>query len=293
MNRTRIAAWKPLYSADMLRAAGRAPIAPFRRPPGMVARVAREPAVHTLLRRCQLVSGVVLLVYLSLHLINHALGIWSLDLAGRGLALALRVWRSVPGTVLLYGASLLHFSLALRTIYGRRHWKMPLTEWVRLWAGLSLPLLLIRHVVSTRLASSLYGFEPNYERIVISLITSGTQGLQLALLAPGWVHGCLGLWLRMRHRAGARRAKPYLMGLLVGLPMLSAAGFVRMKQAVLALCIGPLRTDPKLVAHQLSLDAWRHNILMLYLSLLIGAFVAGQIRNWREHRQLRKATMTV
>ena len=134
MNRTRIATWKPLYPADMLRAAGRAPLVPFRRSLSMAGRAARGPAVHTLLRRCQLVSGMVLLVYLSLHLVNHALGIWSLDLAGRGLALALRVWRSAPGTLLLYGASLLHFSLALRTIYGRRHWKMPLTEWVRLWA---------------------------------------------------------------------------------------------------------------------------------------------------------------
>ncbi|WNC93730.1 hypothetical protein RI103_23385 [Paraburkholderia sp. FT54] len=249
--------------------------------------------MHALLRRFQLVSGVVLLVYLFLHLVNHALGIWSLDLAGRGLVLALRLWRSVPGTVLLYGAALLHFSLALRTIYGRRHWTLPLTEWVRLWAGLSLPLLLIRHAVSTRLASSLYGFEPNYERIVISLITSGTQGLQLALLAPGWLHGCLGLWLRVRHRAMARRAKPALIALLVVLPLLSAAGFIRMKQTVVAISVGPLRPDPKLVAHQVTLDAWRHNILMLYLCLLISAFAAGQVRNWLERRRLRKAALNV
>jgi adenylate cyclase len=50
-----------------------------------------------------------------------------------------------------------------------------------------------------------------------------------------------------------------------------------------------LHADPKLVGHQLALDAWRHNILMLYLSLLIGAFVAGQLRNWLERRRLRKA----
>lgn len=244
--------------------------------------------MHTLLRRLQFVSGVILLIYLFLHLVNHALGIWSLELAGRGLTLALRLWRSVPGTVLLYGAALLHFSLALRTIYGRRHWALPLTEWVRLWAGLSLPLLLIRHAVSTRLAGSLYGFEPNYERIVILLITSGTQGLQLALLAPGWLHGCLGLWLRMRHHARVRRAKPVLVGLLVLLPLLSAAGFIRMKQAVMAMSVGPLRPDPKLIAHQLALDTWRHDILMLYLSLLISALVAGQLRNWLERRQQQK-----
>lgn len=247
----------------------------------------------TLLRRFQFVSCVVLLVYLLLHLVNHALGIWSLDLAGRGLVLALRLWHSMPGTVLLYGAALLHFSLALRTIYGRRYWALPLTEWVRLWAGLSLPLLLIRHAVSTRLAASLYGLEPNYERIVISLVTSGTQGLQLALLAPGWLHGCLGLWLRMRHHAMARRAKPVLTGMLVLMPLLSAAGFIRMKQAVMAASVGPLRPDPKLVAHQPALDAWRHDILMLYLSLLISAFVAGQLRNWLERRRLRRAAIGV
>jgi adenylate cyclase len=265
----------------------------LRRPPVLSALNVRESTVHTLLRRFQLVSGVVLLIYLFLHLVNHALGIWSLDLAGRGLVLALRLWRSVPGTVLLYGAALLHFSLALRTIYGRRYWTLPLTEWVRLWAGLSLPLLLIRHAVSTRLASSLYGFEPNYERILISLITSGTQGLQLALLAPGWLHGCLGLWLRMRHHAMARRAKPVLVALLVLLPLLSAAGFIRMKQAVMAISAGPLQPDSKLIAHQGALDAWRHYILLLYLSLLIGAFVAGQLRNWLERRRLGKTAINV
>jgi adenylate cyclase len=249
--------------------------------------------MHTLLRRFQFISGVVLLIYLFLHMVNHALGIWSLDLAGHGLVLALRLWHSMPGTVLLYGATLMHFSLALRTIYGRRHWALPLPEWVRLWAGLSLPVLLIRHAVSTRLAASLYGFEPNYERIVISLITSGTQGLQLALLAPGWLHGCLGLWFRMRHHAMARRAKPVLVVLLVGLPLLSAAGFMRMKQAVLALNAGALHADTKLVAHQVALDTWRHDILMLYLSLLISALVAGQLRNWLERRQLRRANRSL
>jgi len=243
--------------------------------------------VQPILRRLQLGSGLVLWIYLLLHLFNHALGIWSLDLAGRGLTFALHLWRSAPGTVLLYGAAALHFAMALHTIYGRRYWALPPAEWIRLWAGLSLPLLLIRHAVTTRLAASLYGFEPDYERIVISLITSGTQGLQLALLAPGWIHGCLGLWFRLRHYPMAQRAKPALAGLLVLLPLLSAAGFFRMMHAVEtmhAILPGP---DPKLIAHQVALDAWRHDLVVLYLSLIIGAFVAGQSRNWVERRRMR------
>jgi adenylate cyclase len=243
--------------------------------------------VQLVLRRLQLASGLVLLTYLFLHLVNHALGIWSLDLAGRGLTLALRLWHTWPGTLLLYGAASLHFSLALRTIYGRRQWALPPTEWVRLWAGLSLPLLLIRHAVTTRLAASLYGFEPNYERIVILLITSGTQGLQLALLAPGWLHGCLGLWLRLRHYPAVHRAKPALLAVLVGMPLMSAAGFVRMKRAVVAMHASLPAIDPKLAGHQVSLAAWRHDLVTLYLSLIVSAFVAGQLRNWLERRTSR------
>ncbi|SIT37001.1 conserved membrane hypothetical protein [Paraburkholderia piptadeniae] len=243
--------------------------------------------MQSVLRGSQLGSGMVLLTYLFLHLTNHALGIWSLDLAGRGLVVALRLWRSAPGTIALYGAALLHFALAVRTIYGRRHWALPPTEWLRLWAGLSLPLLLIRHAVTTRLASSLYGFEPDYERVVTVLLTSGTQGLQLALLAPGWIHGCLGLWFRLRHHPLARRVKPALLALVVLLPLLSAGGFIRMMRAVEAKGSMLPPPDPKLVSHQLALDAWRHHLVTLYLFLIISAFVAGQLRNGLERRRLQ------
>ena len=240
--------------------------------------------MQSVLRRLQLGSGIVLLTYLLLHLINHALAVWSLELAGRALQLALWLWRSVPGTFALYGAAALHFWLALHTIYTRRHWTLPGADWVRLWAGLSLPLLLIRHAVTTRLASTLYGFEPNYERVVITLLTSGTQGLQLALLAPGWVHGCLGLWFRLRHHPLAQRMKPALLTFAILLPLLSAAGFIQMMRTVETKRFTLPAPDPKLVAHQLALDAWRHDLVAVYLLMTISAFVAGQMRNRFERR---------
>lgn len=244
--------------------------------------------MQSVLRRLQFGSGVVLLTYLFMHLANHALGIWSLELAGRGLEVALRLWRSTPGTIALYGAAAAHFALALHTIYGRRRWALPAAEWIRLWAGLSLPLLLIRHAVTTRLASTLYGYEPNYERVVIMLLTSGTQGLQLALLAPGWVHGCLGLWFRLRHHALASRIKPALFACAALLPLLSAGGFIRMTRAVEAKNAVLPAPDPKLLTHQLALDAWRHDIVALYLILIISAFIAGQLRNRLEYRRLQQ-----
>ncbi len=230
-------------------------------------------------RRLQLGSGIVLWLYVSIHLVNHALGIASIDIAERGLTLAIALWRSVPGTILLYGAAGLHFALAIRTIYGRRHWALPRAEWLRLWAGLSLPLLLIRHVVGTRVATTLYGFEPTYARVIVSLLTSGTQGLQIALLAPGWVHGCLGLWFHLRRHAPLRRAKWALVAVVVLLPMLSAAGFVQMARGIAPAHREVRGPDAVLVAHRAALDDWRHLLVIGYLSLIAMAFVGGQVRN--------------
>jgi adenylate cyclase len=142
--------------------------------------------------------------------------------------------------------------------------------------------------VTTRLASTLYGFEPDYEHVVSMLLTSGTQGLQLALLAPGWVHGCLGLWFRLRHYPLAQRMKLGLLAAAGLLPLLSAGGFIRMMRAVETTSASLRAPDPKLVTHQFALDAWRHNLVALYLCLVVGAFIAGQLRNGLERRRQRQ-----
>jgi adenylate cyclase len=222
-------------------------------------------------RHLRLASGLVLLSYVSLHMINHALGIWSIALAERGLIWSIALWQSLPGTVLLYGAAGVHFALACRTVYTRRHWDLPIIEWVRLWAGFSLPLLLIGHVVTTRLGATLYHAEPSYHLVVTTLARSGAQGWQLALLAPGWLHGCLGLWLSLQRFALMRRAKPILVGIVVLVPLLSAFGFLRMDRAVAITDIAaPSRP---------ALEPWREAILTSYLALIAGAFVAGRARN--------------
>ena len=174
-------------------------------------------------------SGLVLMSYISLHLFNHMLGIVSLSLAEAGLRLAIRLWQSLPGTVLLYGAFALHFALALHTIHQRRHWQLPAREWLRLWSGFSLPLLLIGHAVNTRVATSFYGFHPSYEKIIAGLISGGSQGWQIALLAPGWVHGCMGLWITVRRHVESRRIRLALAAVFVAVPLLSAAGLVTHK----------------------------------------------------------------
>ena len=55
--------------------------------------------------------------YTAIHLLNHALGIFSLALAESGLRAEMAFWRSTSATLLLYGAAAMHFSLALWTLH--------------------------------------------------------------------------------------------------------------------------------------------------------------------------------
>ena len=234
-------------------------------------------------RRLRLLSGLVMFAYIAIHLVNHALGIVSLALAESGLRLALAFWRSPPATLLLYGAAATHFSLALWTLYSRREWGLPWIEVLRLASGFSLPLLLINHAVTTRLGDTLFAIRPSYSAIIANLLLAGTQGLQLALLAPGWLHGCLGLWITLRQYQAMQRMRCWLVALVVVIPVLAAAGFIRMAVEVRALGPPPPAGPDAMIAH-LALAAWMNGLTTAYLGAIVAAFALGRLRALMQQR---------
>src|SRR5260221_9130211 len=117
-------------------------------------------------RRLRLATGLVIAAYIAGHFLNHALGIVSLE-AMDALRRALAAWwRSLPGTVLLYGSLITHFALALASLARRRTLRMPAWEACQLALGLAVIPLLAVHVVGTRFAWQLLDREVNYPRIV-------------------------------------------------------------------------------------------------------------------------------
>ena len=157
-------------------------------------------AVHV--RRLRLGAALVLLTYVTLHFSNHALGIVSLDAMATGRWWFLALWRSVPGTLALYGAIAVHGGLALWLLYQRRTLRMPAWEATQYALGLMLPALLVVHVVATRIAWWRLGADDPYSRIVLALwVLAPEYGVRQTLtLVLAWVHACIGLhfWLRFR-----------------------------------------------------------------------------------------------
>jgi adenylate cyclase len=148
---------------------------------------------------------------------------------------------------------------------------------LRLASGFSLPLILIGHVVTTRLADTLFGVTPSYTAVIASLQMSGREGLQLALLAPGWVHGCLGLWITLRRSAFLRSIKYALVGLLFLLLSLAALGFFRMATEIaMTNVLSPERIEASL--HAATLAHWKDNLTIGYLCAIALAVAAGWLR---------------
>jgi adenylate cyclase len=230
-------------------------------------------------RRLRLQSGIVMFAYLAIHLLNHALGIVSLSLAESGLRLEMAFWRSTPATLLLYGAAMMHFLLALWTLYSRREWKLPWIEVLRLASGFSFPLLLIGHAVTTRLGDALFAIRPSYAMIIMNLLMTGRQGMQLALLAPGWLHGCLGLWITLRQFDAMQRLKPVLVGLVVLVPLAAATGFFRMATEVLAIG-SPPPVGANVAIAQVQLVAWKDDITIAYLGAILAVFLFGRLHTF-------------
>ena len=64
------------------------------------------------IRRLRLVAGLVMLSYLALHLTMHALGNISFQAMQWGTQIHDFVWHSAVGTIALYCALAIHFTLA-------------------------------------------------------------------------------------------------------------------------------------------------------------------------------------
>jgi len=180
-------------------------------------------------RRTRLITGLILLTYVSTHLINHALGLISLEMMEAGRIWFLALWRNPVGTVLLYGSLLTHFSLALWSLYQRRHLRIPLWEALQLTLGLSIPPLLSLHFVGTRMQHEWFGVDDSYSLLVLTLWhASPWDGVkQTVLITVAWLHGCIGLHFWLRLSAGYRRYVAIFLGCALLLPVLGLLGFTQ------------------------------------------------------------------
>ncbi|MDV4153940.1 adenylate/guanylate cyclase domain-containing protein [Rhizobium brockwellii] len=182
------------------------------------------------IRRARLGSGLVIFIFVLLHLSNHAIGLISVTAADKAAHLFLAIWRNPLGTAIFYSSVLIHIALVLRAIYMRRSLVMPKGEMAQIVLGLMIPLLLMDHVIGTRIAHEFYGYIDDYETVISTLwIRNPTNGVrQVFGVVAVWIHGCIGIHFWLRYRPWYPDFAPLLLALAILVPVLSLLGFVEM-----------------------------------------------------------------
>ncbi len=250
-------------------------------------------------RRLRLASGLVLLAYVTTHLVDHALCNVSVAMADAMLVVQKWIWQSYAGTALLYGALLFHALLGLQALWARRHFRWSRAEALQLALGLAIPAMLANHLAVTRGALTVYGLDKGYIAELDSLwITSWSLGLlQLAALVAAWSHACLGLSFLLQLRRWYPVWRPILLTGAVLLPVLALLGFAAGGREVArdlanpgfaADHLGPAITGTP--AQAAALGALRDDFLAAYALGLVLVLVA---RGMRRGLELRRGLITI
>jgi adenylate cyclase len=243
----------------------------------------------------RLVSALVLLSFVICHLTAHAFLIVSFDSANTAFDITMTAWRTWPGTALLLTALLVHYGNALWSIYARQSLRLPPWQWVQIALGLTIPLLLMVHVIGTRVAETFLDVYNTYQAVLVAqwLVSPWLGAVQALAVLTVWTHACVGIhfWLRTKRRYAEWR--PYLFGFALLLPTLALAGYVAAGNEVLRGSANPgylpqvQRASRLTAAKRAEIFRWAEAGIAIHLGLVALPFAGRGIRSWHYRRRQR------
>ncbi len=247
------------------------------------------------IRGLRLGTGLILFAYVVTHLINHALGLISLEAMEMGREYFLLLWRNFVGSTLLIGSLLAHMMLALHAVYRRRRLKMSTGEALQFVLGFAAPILLVSHILGTRAAVQLYGTDDTYAYVLMALwVDDPTHGLrQSTATVIIWVHACIGMYYWLRLKPWFARATAWLYGLALLIPVLGLLGFVAGGRSVGRLVADDpgfrldlaLDTNAPTAEQAAALGALADRIFIFLAAMLAATLIARALRIYNERRR--------
>ena len=244
-------------------------------------------------------TGLVIGLYVTMHLANHSLGLISVRAQEAARPWVMALWHSPPGQVLLYGSLGVHATVALLALIRRRHYHMPAWEAIQILLGLTIPYLLLVHIVNTRGTRILTGIDIDYTYEIANLwVDPWTRFKQIALVLLVWGHFAVGLHFWWRLHGWYRRAFPAILVALVLVPTMALLGFAEVGMTMTARA----RSDPEwmraMKERGVPADSRRATLRTTlkdwagpsWFGVVGVVFCIVQIRNWRERHSRFKVT---
>jgi len=215
-----------------------------------------------------------------------------MDALQAGVVIHAGIWQFFPVAVIFYTSALIHGSLGIWALYERRQFQWKTVEPLQLVLGLSIPMLIVGHVVAVRLGENIYDIDRSYPQVLASWVSSPLRlWAMYTVVLVAWTHGCIGLYFWLRLKTWYRRAAPWLLAAAVLLPTLALLGIFQGQRAVAASINSPEWQAANLGPGQIgtptqqdTLQTIIENILTGYTLLLLLVLVARGIRIILERR---------
>ncbi|MFT5506426.1 MAG: adenylate cyclase [Gammaproteobacteria bacterium] len=249
--------------------------------------------MNQLISKLRTYSGVVLVVFVTLHLLNHSMGIVSIELAEAYRKTIGSLFQTLSGQILLYGSITTHFLIALRAVYLKSSFKLKAWQWGQLLLGLSFPPLIFAHVIGTRGYDLVGSIDPSYYTVV-SFFSSNTDSLiRIACaLTVIWGHILIGLhfWLRTREFYRRTISLWYLVAILI--PTFAIVGVFQLLRSAdqwladdahMTAILAPIKAMP--TSDRLFLANLEIQLFWGVAFLLLMSLVLRQLRLWLHSRQ--------
>ena len=243
-------------------------------------------------------SGYVLFTYVATHLLNHAFGLFSLEVMEAARRVFVGFWRSPPLNYVVVTTLVVHALVAIAKTAKRKSFGgLSTKEWTQIGIGLFAPVMLIGHIMFTKVVHQVYGVDDTYG---FYLLTGGYEVLFGGILTMImlWTHGVIGLdgVLSTKPWYPAWRQRLTIPAFL--LPSLAVAGAISAThQVVLRAQLDPgftARVYERLLARGFSVAVWKDAVSdqakmysLVYVGLLFLTFgVRYALLRWRRRRNL-------
>jgi adenylate cyclase len=244
--------------------------------------------------KVRLYSGLVLLSFVVCHLTAHGFLLISFEWAQAALDGLMFPWRTAIGTIVLLSALLAHYANALWAIFQRRTLRLAPWEAWQVGLGLCIPLLLMLHVTSTRIAESLVNATSgHYDSVLVVqwVLSPWLAILQTAALLTAWVHASIGIHFWLRTKPWYARWRPLFVGAALLLPSVALCGYVTAGNQILRAAQNPNYVASSLgrsgVTQQKLAEIARTARIgsIAYLALVAVPLVGRGVRRWLRRRR--------
>ena len=161
--------------------------------------------LNSLVRRTRIISGLVLFLYASTHLLNHSVATFSIAAADAVWEYFIAVWRNPVAEILLFASLALHILLGVQAVLRRKSFRMTAREWVQMVFPFLALIVLIPHVLTTAILSRVFGVEDNYELIFAGTLVDPSLASKYTvfyslMIVMIWTHGVIGMNGLLRYR---------------------------------------------------------------------------------------------